>query len=436
MRIRYSTIGLSIFLCAGCEPGLSPSDTQQVRLSGGIFVMGSTESCTEATGVVCAGDRLPHPVNVSPFFLDVTEVSQLQFAAYAQANNVAFAFDSAHKDEPVLVDDPDVAAAYCKWKDPAGRLPTEAEFEYASRSDAGGMLHTYPWGDAAPDCTRLAFAGCAVTSMAAVGSNQGDKSAAGVFDLAGNAPEWTLDSYVPSVGCVDHLTYGELCWGKNAGCTAARCATDSDACGKGCLPPSIDVGSTGSGAQVTNAPVCPALGDKAPPQDDPLVRTPSGLAVIRGGSYADGPCALAGYTRRHAEPRRALAGFRCAKSVNSGNTPKPTVSYRFTITNCADAATAKVTVTSAGMPAMYSLDVFPSTAQAMMTMSADQNGSVDGVPCDAVFVVRPASAVTKIDVTASSASACAPAANIDFTGGGDVPAVGIDEMQVGGQCGG
>jgi len=315
------------------------------------------------------------------------------------------------------------------------RLPTEAEFEFAAR--AGGMKK-YPWGDADPDCARLAFAGCGVNRPPAVGTNPGDvfESTDGkLFDLAGGVPEWVDDSYVPSIGCVDHLTYGELCWGKNAGCAAARCAADAAACGKGCLPSSIDVGSTGNGAQVTNSPACPALGEMAAPQDDPVTRTPSGLAVIRGGSFADGPCALVGYTRRHAEPRRTLAGFRCAKSATS-NGPRATTSYRFTITNCVNATTAKITVTTAAKPAAYALDVFPSNAQPMMTMLPDGNGSVSGVPCDAVFVVRPTMAAPELDVTASTDMACAPTSKVDFTGGGDVPAVGIDEVQVGGQCGG
>jgi len=433
--MRQLTLALTIFGFCGCENGLSPVDSMQVQLQGGTFTMGSTAPCAEVTATgavtVCTGDRVEHAVAVSPFSLDVTEVTQLQYAACAQSGAcpVQFTFDAAHKDEPALVDDPDAARAYCASK--GLRLPTEAEFEFASRVAGDGKTHTYPWGDSQPDCSHIAFAGCGVTGYGAVGTNALDVSAAGVHDLAGSAPEWVDDNYVAAIGCVDRLGYGDLCWGKSGGCAQSRCTADGAACAKGCLPLSDDVGSTGMGAQVTSTPVCPQASMSQMAQD-PVVKTPSGLGVLRGGSFADGNCALAGYTRRHAEPRRFLGGFRCAKSADATKTPKPATSYRFALTGCTTPMVT-VVVKAGDVPAAYSLDVFPSSAQPMMTMTADGSGQVQNVPCDAVFVVHP---MTTGVFTVATTVMCTSGGRFDATGAGDAPAVGIDELSLAMSCGG
>jgi formylglycine-generating enzyme required for sulfatase activity len=110
--------------------------------------------------------------------------------------------DIAGKEKyPVVHISWDDAMAYCKW---AGkRLPTEAEWEYASR---GGLKNNiYAWGNTNVDSGKAkcnywqgifpykndnkdGFAGAApVRSFAANGY--------GLFDMAGNVWEWTADLY-------------------------------------------------------------------------------------------------------------------------------------------------------------------------------------------------------------------------------------------------
>jgi len=99
---------------------------------------------------------------------------------------------------PVTCVYPVFMQAFCAW-DGGGRLPTEAEWEYAARGRSVDGLspgRIYPWGDEAPraTCDRAYFSMCPGDDGRQTVHVGSFPPSGGLFDLAGNVAEATADT--------------------------------------------------------------------------------------------------------------------------------------------------------------------------------------------------------------------------------------------------
>lgn len=278
---------------------LRAEPSPRVRLPGATFVMGSNlESMLRAeqlcereilSPLCIVGDEdeggapptlaqriqrfrregLDHEVTLAPFSLDRTEVTVGAYhrcVAAGACGAPAFLAGDLRFDRPelpVVQVSWDDAVAFCGWV--GGRLPTEAEWEYAARGVAG---REFPWGSFynprlsnhgtflgellgdATDATD-GFEG-----LAPVGAFPDGATPQGVLDLAGNAAEWVWDLF------------------------------------------GVDEQGFGYKKRREQNPRGPLFGDRH---------------VIRGGSYRTAAHEVRGAARTLREaPRTADVGFRCA----------------------------------------------------------------------------------------------------------------------------
>lgn len=94
-------------------------------------------------------------------------------------------------EHPVVLVSAEDAEAYCRWRHPALRLPTELEWEKAARGDDGRI---FPWGDAW-DPTRLNSADGGPGGTTPVTRYPTGASPYGLLDAVGNVFQWTASTF-------------------------------------------------------------------------------------------------------------------------------------------------------------------------------------------------------------------------------------------------
>ena len=174
--------------------GVDPrTGIEWVCVAGGSFTMGSALGEPD--------ERRDGEVDVPAFLIARTEVTVGQYrrcvddggACTEPTVEACGAWPNwgvaDREDHPVNCVDWAQAHSYAAWVGGGGRLPSEAEWEYAARGR--GQLQTYPWGDLEPAARLAVFGGEAGTSP--VCSTPDGRTAQGLCDMAGNVWEWVED---------------------------------------------------------------------------------------------------------------------------------------------------------------------------------------------------------------------------------------------------
>jgi formylglycine-generating enzyme required for sulfatase activity len=165
-----------------------------VFIPGGSFMMGRGRASEENPS------GPPHQVTVAPFFIDKHEVTREQYQKFIKATGYRApsiwangTFPNGTGQWPVSGVSWEDAQKYAKW---AGRrLPTEAEWEFAAR---GADKRIYPWGNKfTPDKANVARETAQFTRAE---NYPKGVSPFGVFDMVGNAWEWTDSDFKPYPG--------------------------------------------------------------------------------------------------------------------------------------------------------------------------------------------------------------------------------------------
>ena len=219
-----------------------------VHLPGGVFCLGADDP----TAFVFDNEKWGHMVEVEPFSISATTVTNAEFLAFVEAggygmkgiwgkrgrewvrrNNVAhprfwqrgtdgqWCRSDFGKLLPLEPHHPVVhvnwyeANAYCNWAQ--RRLPTEVEWEMAATpsTSTGAGKPTFPWGDSLPTVDQVNMdwtsMGCVDVRALAAGDTP-----EGCRQMIGNVWEWTADTFEAYPGFVvdPYAEYSEPSFGK------------------------------------------------------------------------------------------------------------------------------------------------------------------------------------------------------------------------------
>lgn len=165
---------------------------QWLWIPGNSFLMGS-ESWNSGRGPL-------HRVMVKSFYMAKTEVTNKQYRACVEANACSppIRYEGGD-DHPVVNVNWRQANDFAAWV--GGRLPSEAEWEYAARNAGKELM--YPWGNEHPTCRRAVMSRlidqhgryCEVDGTQPVCSRHAGNTEQGLCDMAGNVMEWVQDRF-------------------------------------------------------------------------------------------------------------------------------------------------------------------------------------------------------------------------------------------------
>lgn len=210
---------------AGQKGAKAPKD--MVLVPAGEFTMGANDWWPKS--------QPEHKLWLDSFYIDKYEVTNKRYKAFTDATGrqqpthwTGGRIPEGKENHPVVYVTWADADAFCKWE--GKRLPTEQEWEKAARGTDG---RAFPWGSKF-DREKGNTPQYGNEDTMPVGSFENGKSPYGVYDMAGNAFEWTESWFKPHKGNTHpDENYGEkykvLKGGSWYDCTYYKCGISAPA---------------------------------------------------------------------------------------------------------------------------------------------------------------------------------------------------------------